>query len=80
MKFKGECAMLRLTLALIGLACLSACATVVSDTCPTLFDYSEAEQARAADELDALPEGSALERLVGDYGVVRNEIRACKGQ
>ena len=72
--------MLRLTLGLIGLAFLSACATVVSDTCPTLFDYSETEQARAADELDVLPEGSALAVLIGDYGVVRNEIRACRGE
>jgi len=72
--------MLRLLLVLIGPALLSACATVVSDTCPTLFDYSEAEQARAADELDALPEGSVIARLVGDYGVVRNEIRACRGE
>lgn len=72
--------MLRLILVLTGLAFLSACATVVSDTCPTLFDYSRAEQARAADELDALPESSALAKLVGDYGVVRNEIRACRGE
>ena len=71
--------MLRLTLVLTGLVSLSACATVVSDTCPTLFDYSEEVQARAADELDALPEGSALAVLVGDYGVVRAETRACKG-
>lgn len=72
--------MLRLALVLTGLVSLSACATVVSDTCPTLFDYSNAEQARAAEELDALPEDSALARLVGDYGVVRNEIRACRGE
>lgn len=72
--------MLRLTLVLIATAFLNACATVVSDTCPTLFDYSEAEQAHAADELDALPEGSVIARLVGDYGVVRNEIRACRGE
>jgi len=72
--------MLRLTLVLIATAFLNACATVVSDTCPTLFDYSEAEQARVADELDALPEGSVIARLVGDYGVVRNEIRACRGE
>ena len=72
--------MLRLVLALTVPAWLSACATVVSDTCPTLFDYSDEVQARAADELDALPSGSALAVLVGDYGVVRNEIRACIGE
>lgn len=72
--------MLRLPLALIGTAWLSGCATVVSDTCPTLFDYAPELQAQAAYELEALPEESAIAKLIGDYGVVRNEIRACKGE
>ena len=72
--------MLRQILALTGIAWLTGCATVVSDTCPTLFDYAPEVQARAADELVALPKGSALARMVGDYGVVRNEIRACRGE
>lgn len=72
--------MLRLVLALTATAWLTACATVVSETCPTLFDYSVEQQTRAAEELEALPEGSALAELIGDYGVVRNEIRACMGE
>lgn len=67
-------------LGLIVTALLSGCATVVSDTCPTLFDYAPEIQAQAADELKRLPEGSAIATLIGDYGVVRNEIRACVGE
>lgn len=50
-----------------------------SDACPTLYTYDEEFQARAAAELEALPPGSALARIVADCGVVRNEIRACRG-
>lgn len=66
-------------LGLIGLALLSGCATAVSDVCPTLYSYSPEMQGQAADELEALPAGSALAVMIGHYGVVRNEIRACRG-
>jgi len=32
---------------------------------------------RAAEELALLPEDSAIAALLGDYGVVRAQIRAC---
>ena len=66
--------------ALIGLVFLSACATAPSETCPTLFAYPPELQAQAADELAALPAGSALAQMIGHYGVNRNEIRICRGQ
>jgi hypothetical protein len=37
-------------------------------------------QARAADELGALPVGSALARLLEDYGELRARIRAACGR
>lgn len=40
-----------------------------------LVDYTRAEQARAADELDALQSDSMLERLVEDYGAMRIAAR-----
>ncbi|WP_218119581.1 hypothetical protein [Roseospirillum parvum] len=65
------------------MAWLSACATGPSDdaaasVCPRLIPYSAAFQAQAADELEALPPGSALEVLVADYLVTRDQLRVCQ--
>ena len=57
---------------------LTACGTVISN-CPTLQAYAPELQAEAAEQLEALPKGSALVVMIGDYGSVRNEIRACRG-
>ena len=67
-------------LGLIGLVLLSGCETAGSDACPTLYGYPQDVQDQAADELEDLPEGSALSVMIGHYGVVRNEIRECRGQ
>jgi len=61
---------------------LTACATVASDTrvttvCPPVVEYSREFQARAADELDLLPEGSAIAEMLADYSVMRDQARAC---
>ena len=66
-------------LPLIGIALLSGCVWATSEpVCPTFFDYPPEVQAQLADEIEALPPGSATERFIADYGVVRNEIRACQ--
>ena len=57
---------------------LTACATGSSKVCPSHITYSPEAQARAADELAALPAESELVRLIGDYAAVRAEIRACR--
>lgn len=60
---------------------LSACATAGSDArapCPPVVDYTAAEQARAADELEALPEGAVIVRMLSDYAVLRDQARACR--
>jgi len=67
-------------LGLIGMVSLGGCVTAVSDACPTLYSYTQEVQDQAADEMQALPEGSALSVMIGHYGVVRNEILACRGQ
>lgn len=64
----------------LAAALLTGCAKVDSSAVtPTLYVYSPEMQAQAADEIDALPEGSVLPRLIGDYAVVRAEIRALRG-
>ena len=63
-------------LLLIGTVCLSGCDQVVSEACPQIKTYSLEVQIQAADELDALSEGSVLPVFVGDYAVMREELRA----
>lgn len=59
---------------------LIACAGGNSEVCPTLYAYPAEVQAQAAAELEALPPGAALPRMMGDYAAVRAEIRACRGE
>ena len=63
-------------LLLIGAVCLSGCAQVVSEACPQIRTYSPEVQSQAADELDALPANSVLPVFIGDYAVMREELRA----
>jgi hypothetical protein len=39
--------------------------------------YSREFQARAAVELEGLPPGAAIEQLLADYQVMRDQARAC---
>lgn len=61
---------------------LSACAMGSSDRagqiCPPVVEYSKTVQARAANEVDALPEGAVIVRMLGDYAVLRDQARACR--
>jgi hypothetical protein len=66
---------------LIAMLWLSACATGGSDTrahCPPVVDYTAAEQARAADEVEALPEDAVIVRMLSNYAVLRDQARACR--
>ncbi len=40
--------------------------------------YSQDFLARAAGELDSLPAGSAIEQMLADYQVMREQARACE--
>ena len=63
---------------------LTACAGVTSDTppgaCPPVVAYSQAEQARVAEEVAALPEGALIPRWLADYAVLRDQARVCAGR
>ncbi|RSK34176.1 hypothetical protein EJA01_08610 [Rhodovulum iodosum] len=74
----------RLRRVALGLATiwLSGCATVSSDggglgACPPVVEYSREFQARAAEELALLPEGSAIAEMLSDYAVMRDQARGC---
>lgn len=58
---------------------LAACSTGVSSlACPPVVAYDRPFLARAAAELEILPPGSAIEVLLADYNVLREQVRACR--
>lgn len=61
---------------------LTGCAGVTSDTppsaCPPVVAYGQAEQARVAEEVAALPEGALIMEWLADYAVLRDQARACQ--
>ncbi len=60
---------------------LTGCATARSDAvaCLPVPTYSREFLARASGEVGKLPAGSAMKQMLGDYGVVRAQARACRG-
>ncbi|MBE0455791.1 MAG: hypothetical protein IBX58_19370 [Roseovarius sp.] len=66
---------------LIAMLWLSACAMGGFDIrapCPPVVEYTAAEQARAAAEVGALPEGAMIVGMLSDYAVLRDQARACR--
>ena len=61
---------------------LTGCAGAGSDAqpgaCPPVVVYSQAEQARVAVELTALPEAALIPDWLADYAVLRDQARACR--
>jgi len=59
---------------------LTGCATAGFEAsgvaaCPPLVEYSREFQARAAEELAMLPDGSAIVEMLSDYAVMREQAR-----
>ena len=71
---------LRAVVLAIALAWLSGCATARSDgaPCPPVVAYSREFLAHAAGELDLLLAGSAIEQMLADYQMMRDQARACE--
>lgn len=81
MKSNVRCWMPPATAPLIAMLLLTACAMGDSDAqipCPPIVDYTAADQAMAADEVEALPEGAVIIRMLSDYSVLRDQARACR--
>jgi hypothetical protein len=43
-----------------------------------VVDYTAVERARAADEVNALPVGAVIVRMLADCAVLRDQARACR--
>jgi hypothetical protein len=58
---------------------LAGCATEHLDgaPCPPVVPYSRVFLARATDELDSVPPGSAIEQMLADYQMMRDQARVC---
>lgn len=82
MMSNARCWRLRLAALAIATSLLSGCATDGSDirgfgACPPVVEYGRGFQARAAEELALLPDGSAVVEMMGDYAVMREQARVC---
>jgi hypothetical protein len=69
----------RLVVLAIVTSLLAGCATARSDGggCPPVPAYSREFLARAAVELERLPPGAAIEQMLSDYNVVREQLKVC---
>lgn len=82
MKFSVSSSMLRLIALAVATIFASGCRTVVFEQnvlCPPAVVYDQPFLNRAADELDLLPVGSAIEDMLSDYSVLRRQVVACRG-
>lgn len=82
MTYNDGCSMRRRAVLVLATIWLSGCTAVSSDgsgpgACPPVVEYSRKFQARAAEELDLLPEGSAIAEMMSDYAVMRELARVC---
>ena len=70
---------LRAVVLAIATSLLAGCATERSDSapCPPVVEYGREFLARSASELDSLPAGSAIEQMLADYRVMRDQARTC---
>ena len=82
MKSSAECLRPRLAALIIVTSLLSACGTVSSEritsVCPPVVEYDAGVQERAAEEVRALPDGSAIVEMLSDYTVMRAQARSCR--
>jgi len=71
----------RLAVLATAMSLLAGCATGVSESvlaCPPVVEYTREFQARAAEELGGLPDGSAIAEMLSNYSVMRDQARACR--
>ena len=82
MSYNARCWRLRPGVLAAAIIFLNGCEGVDFDgrhsACPLVVEYSQAEQARVAAEVAALPEGAVIVSWLADYAVLRDQARACR--
>jgi Tfp pilus assembly protein PilP len=56
---------------------LAACGQTIH-SCPPVSAWTDEARNQLADEVEALPDGTMIERAVNEYGVMRAQARACR--
>jgi ABC-type uncharacterized transport system ATPase subunit len=51
----------------------------ITGVCPPVVEYDAGFQTRAAEEVQALPEGSVIVEMLSDYAVMREQALSCNG-
>ena len=71
---------LRLAAPALALTLLSGCGLVNFNVtaCPPIARYSKSFTGQVAAEVEKLPEGSAIEEMLKDYSVLREQLRMCR--
>nr|WP_281982683.1 hypothetical protein [Thalassorhabdomicrobium marinisediminis] len=82
MSFREGCWRRRLAVLVIATSLLTGCATAGFKAgglaaCPPVVEHSREFQVRAAEELEMLPDGSAVVEMMADYAVMRDQARVC---
>lgn len=81
MKYSAKCSRPRLAALALVTSFLSACATISSERItgvrPPVVEYSRTVQAKVAQEVQNLPEGSAVVEILGDYAFIWEQVREC---
>jgi hypothetical protein len=72
-----------LAVLVIATSWLTGCATEGFEAgglaaCPPIVEYSREFQARAAEELALLPNGSAVVEMLSNYAVMRDQAQNCQ--
>jgi len=83
MQSNAGCWRPRLVVLAVATNWLTGCATAGFEAnglaaCPPVVEYSREFQARAAEELALLPDGSAVVEMMGDFTAMREQARACE--
>ncbi len=82
MTSNARCWKRQLVVLAIATSSLNGCAMVGSNppiaiVCPPVVEYSRETQARATEELDLLPEETAIAEMLADYSLMRDQAGAC---
>lgn len=67
------------TIPLLGACGMAHSSIAVKISCPTIKSYDKSTLNRALQEYQRLPAGSEIKRMIGDYQVLRDRVRACRG-
>lgn len=59
---------------------VAGCVAPVPNYCPRIPRYGKAFNEQLANELEPIPDNSAIMRVVEDYISLRDQLQACRGK